>query len=492
MNRRGQKGDTDTFRTWITLMFLFLTVTLEGLMAVYWTAVLEPQLMSKAEVTARALAQSHVYAIADAMTEDAAVGEIIRNMENAINRILLLTDPDTTTPFILGVEVEADYSVVNAPEAELDMKRGQIGQAHDFLTEIPLYSKLTRELLGIVRLHNSPEFFRHFKADVRFTFFVGAGVGLALLILSWRIVAALSSKVKQTERKLREKQAQIVHAGRLTAMGEMATGIAHEINQPLAIIRIAADGLNSYFARQGIKGMEAKAAWKIVEQVNRAASIINNMRAFARADSEISDQVNLAEPVNRALSFFKEQFRIHDIVLTVSLAENLPKVRMNPQKFEQIVVNFLSNARYAVEKKGENAGSEYQKTVRVDLFHDTETDAVVFEVEDNGAGMSAEVRERCMEPFYTTKGVGEGTGLGLSIVHGITREFKMDISVDSVEGEGSTFRIRDMKKSGGFVNPASKKSKKNRSSVRIDKSESCAGAGICQSPRAKKQKLGSN
>ncbi len=130
------------------------------------------------------------------------------------------------------------------------------------------------------------------------------------------------------------------------------------------------------------------------------------------------------------------------ILLTISLSENLPKVKVNPQKFEQIVVNFLSNARYAVEQKGESAGRNYQKTVGVRLFHDSEKETVVFEVEDNGIGMNAEVSERCMEPFYTTKEVGEGTGLGLSIIHGIVREFKMDIEADSIEGEGSTFRVR--------------------------------------------------
>lgn len=424
-------------------MFLLLAAGLEGLMAVYWTEVLEPQLMTKAEVTARALAQSHVHAIVDALTEESRDSkQIIKDMDNAINRILLLTDPDTDSPFILGVETEWDYSVVNVSEGALDLKRGMVTGTDYFVSEIPLYSKFTKELLGIARLHNSPEFFRHFKADVRFMFFVGAGVGLALLMLTWGVVFNLLTRVRQAEKKLQEKQAQIIHTGRLTAMGEMATGIAHEINQPLAIIRIAADGLNAYFKRKGMEGMEVKAARKIIEQVKRAAAIIDNMRSFARAGSDISEVVNLSDPINRALSFFKEQFRIHEILLTVSLSENLPGVKVNPQKFEQIVVNFLSNARYAVEKKGENAGQDYQKAVAVRLFHDSEKDAVVFEVEDNGIGMNTEVSERCMEPFYTTKGVGEGTGLGLSIIHGIVREFKMDIEADSIEGKGSTFRVR--------------------------------------------------
>lgn len=424
-------------------MFLFLAVGLEGLMAVYWIAVLEPQLTAKAAVTARALAQSHVPAIADALTEENAPSEqIVKDMENAVNKILLLRDPNTGSPFILGMEIEIDYGAVNAPDGELDLKRGIISPANHFITEIPLYSKTTRELLGIARMYNSPEFFQNFKADVKVTFLAGAGVGFVLLMLTWGISVVLLGKVRQAEKQLREKQAQIVHAGRLTAMGEMATGIAHEINQPLAIIRIAADGLNTYFTRQGVQGMETKAAQKIIEQVKRAASIIDNMRSFARADADALESVNLIEPVNRALSFFKEQFRIHDIMLRLSLSPDLPQVKINPQKFEQIVVNFLSNARYAVEEKGKKADKSYRKEVAVRLFQDAETGQIVFEVEDNGVGMRSPVRERCMEPFYTTKGVGEGTGLGLSIVHGIVREFQMEIEVVSVEGDGSMFRVR--------------------------------------------------
>ncbi len=444
-NTAEQKANAAIFQSRITLIFLLLAAGLEGLMAVYWTAVLEPQLTAKAEVTARALANSYRYAVVDALDEaikgEAAVSQIVKEMDNALSRILLLRDPDSGSPFILGVEIESDYSVVKVPEGRLDLKRGTAGDKR-LVSEMPLYSKNSRELMGIARFHNNPDFFRNFKADVRKTFFAGAGIGLAILILAWRVVTVLFAKIKDAEKKLQEKQAQVVHAGRLTAMGEMATGIAHEINQPLAIMRIAADGLNSYFARQGIQGMEAKAAQKIIEQVKRAAAIIDNMRSFARAGSDVSEPVNLAEPVNRALSFFKEQFRIHQIALTVPADDDLPNVIMNPQKFEQIAVNFLSNARYAVEKKGETAGADYQKSVIVRLFHEPESMEIVFEVEDNGIGMSPEVRERCMEPFYTTKGVGEGTGLGLSIVHGIAREFKMEIETESAEGQGSTFRLR--------------------------------------------------
>ncbi len=271
-------------------------------------------------------------------------------------------------------------------------------------------------------------------------FFTGAGVGLVLLVLTWIALNGMMIWMKRVEKGLREKEAQLVHAGRLTAMGEMAAGIAHEINQPLSIIRVASDGLKSFFKREAPGTMEDEAVHSIIGQVERAAGIIGNMRSFTRAGQDSPKAVNLAEPVNAALSFFKEQFRIHGIDLKVSISNDLPLVRVNPQKFEQIVVNFLSNARHAVDKKSEGSKKEYRKEVCVLLERDA--DGLVFEVRDNGTGMEPEIQERCMEPFYTTKKVGEGTGIGLSIVNSIAREYDMDMKIKSAKGEGSAFLLK--------------------------------------------------
>jgi signal transduction histidine kinase len=447
----GGEGFPDpaaAFRTWAAVVFLGLIAGLVVGMAVYWLAVLEPQLTAKAEVTARALARSHIHALSEVLARPEPAERKTRLLTQAMDRLLILTDPTTDQPFLLGVSLEVDYTTVPGPEGAFDLARGETGNPEALPTELPVYNPRTRELLGIARLHGSPAFFENFKADVRRTFAIGAAVGLVLLILVWRGVAVLLGRLRRTERDLREKQAQIVHAGRLTAMGEMATGIAHELNQPLAIIRVAADGLNAWFAKNRPEGgMEVKAARKIAEQTGRAAAIIDHMRAFARAESGPSgpaDPIDPAEPVSRALSFFREQFRIRGIRLAVELGEDLPPVPVPEQKLEQIVVNLLSNARHAVEavgNGGERGDSKSEKWVAVRLYSDSEADEVTLEVADNGEGMSPEVGDRCMEPFFTTKGVGEGTGLGLSIVHGIAREFGMTVAVESAEGEGAVFRV---------------------------------------------------
>ncbi len=426
------------------LVFLFLAVGLEALSAFYWLAMLEPQLMDKAKLTARALARSRVHTLREVLgahREDPASGTGAEDLEKAINPILLLAAPDTGDPFMRGVEIAADYDVIRAPEGSLDLKRGRMSDDDFYVIEIPLYSNVTMELMGIARFHGNPEFFQNFKADVRATFFAGAVIGLVLLTMAWALVNMLLAKINEAEREIRTRQAQVIHAGRLTAIGEMATGIAHEINQPLAIIRLAADGLFAWFKRESPESMEARASEKIITQIIRAATIIDNMRSFARTGSDSHESVNPVDPVNTAVSFFKEQFRVHQIHLDLSLAEDCPLVNIDSRKFEQIVVNFLSNARHAVDGKSDHAEPGYQKRVAVRLFHDPAAVLVVLEVEDNGVGMAPDVRERCMEPFYTTKKVGEGTGLGLSIAHGIAREFDMEIEVKSARGEGSLFRL---------------------------------------------------
>lgn len=439
MNRKGWWKNTSHLQTMINVTFLVLVVFLGALMFIYWNVVIVPQLKTEAKRSATMLAESLANTLAVALATEEE--ERRTNVVKAMNNLLILKERKTGIRFMIGVKLEVDYDVVKAPKGELDLARGETGRHTCFITEVALYSGASRELLGIATFYSNDRFFQRLKKDVRSGIFTGAGVGMMLFSLAWFVMRLMICGMANTEKKLQEQQAQMVHAGRLTAMGEMATGIAHEINQPLTIIGVAAHGLNAFFAKQGLATMEARAAQKIEDQVKRAAAIINNMRFFVGAKPGPTEAINLAEPVNAALSFFKEQLKIHDILLTICLFEDLPKVTVDPQKFEQIVVNFLSNARYAVEKKGESSVEQYQKKVTVRLFHDTGRDAVVFEVEDNGVGMGQEVLDRCMEPFYTTKSVGEGTGLGLSIVHGIVREFKMEMEAESVEGERSTFRI---------------------------------------------------
>jgi PAS domain S-box-containing protein len=245
---------------------------------------------------------------------------------------------------------------------------------------------------------------------------------------------------RRAEQAFREKQAQLIHAGRLSSLGEMATGVAHEINQPLSIISMQCQVMRRAVQQLGdpglIEGLEV-----IRGQVDRASRIIDNMRGYARLDGE-EEETYLPDLLERTLVFFREQFRKRRIQLHTEVADGMPAVFVNPQHFEQMVFNFLSNARHALDLREAQAGPEYRKEVILRLWVERGANRVVFEVMDNGVGMTEAERDRCLEPFFTTKPPGQGTGLGLSIVHGIVNGFEGVLEIDSRKGLGTTVRVK--------------------------------------------------
>ncbi len=156
---------------------------------------------------------------------------------------------------------------------------------------------------------------------------------------------------ENVEHSLAAHQAQLAHAGRLTALGEMASGIGHEIHQPLTVINLGAETCKSYFDKHDPHCPAAEAADEMRTNVKKITNIINSMRSFSRASSGDWKKASLQWPLQEAMTFFKEQFRLHAIEYSELVSHDLPLVRTDTQKFEQILVNLLSNARYAVEKK---------------------------------------------------------------------------------------------------------------------------------------------
>lgn len=248
--------------------------------------------------------------------------------------------------------------------------------------------------------------------------------------------------VRRAQAELHDKQAQLAHSGRLALLGEMATGVAHELNQPLAIIRAESELLKiSLRKTEGFDDIQSELD-TIINQVDRAADIIDHVRHFARVDSDqVLRPTNIIEPIEESLVFFSKQFANHNIKLTTHFEEELPLVLVHSQRFEQIVVNFLSNARHAVDCMDSDASEETEKIVDIHIFSNQSSNAVVMEISDNGIGMTPEERAKCQEPFYTTKKKGEGTGLGLAIVKNIVNEFDGEFQIESKKFKGSIMRV---------------------------------------------------
>jgi len=230
-----------------------------------------------------------------------------------------------------------------------------------------------------------------------------------------------------------------VHVARLAALGEIATGIAHEMNQPLAAIQMMVTSMLAEIDR-GALPIERARRWlgTMNEQIKRIAWIIGHLRSFSRNEGPSPlGSTPLGAVIDDTLGLLRTQLRSHGIAIEVDLAESLPAVRGDSRRLEQVLVNLLSNARDALDTLPSNA----PRTIQIRAATAPERQAVVLEVSDNGPGMPPHVRERLFEPFFTTKRAGEGTGLGLSIVRTIVGECGGRIRVDSEPGAGTTFCI---------------------------------------------------
>ena len=258
-------------------------------------------------------------------------------------------------------------------------------------------------------------------------------------------VADLSStnarlRTEIIERK--EAQAQLVQASKLATLGEMASGIAHELNQPLTVVGMAAensllsieeDGCDTEFLRGKLE--------TIVRQKNRMGGIINHMRQFSRKDNSSLESFDPLEAVAGAVGLVGEQFRAVGVGLEQDLPATCRNVSGHAMQLQQVVLNLLTNARDAVLGKSADSGAgAYVPKVRVSVVGDKRRKTVLITVADNGGGIPEEALKRVFDPFFTTKTDGQGTGLGLSISYSIIDAMGGRLEAKNTDG-GAVFRI---------------------------------------------------
>jgi histidine kinase len=242
----------------------------------------------------------------------------------------------------------------------------------------------------------------------------------------------------------RHTELQLFDASRLATLGEMASGIAHEINQPLTVIRFAAESLQDEIestadsARLGDtrRFIDEKCA-RMVAQTERAATIIRDLRGFARRPDDTPVRFDAARAVRVAIKMIAEQFRLTHVEIERDIDAGCPPVMGHPSRLQQVVLNLLLNARDAIlEDSMRDAG---RIVVRVRPAH--ESAKVVITVEDDGAGIAGHALPRVFEPFFTTKPTGKGTGLGLSISYQIIHHMGGTIAAANRPEGGACFTI---------------------------------------------------
>jgi PAS domain S-box-containing protein len=248
-------------------------------------------------------------------------------------------------------------------------------------------------------------------------------------------IADISERIKA--------EAQLIQAGKMATLGEMAAGVAHELNQPLNAIRIGSDflkkmvGRNKHLTREILE----KISGEIAGQVERAANIINHLREFGRkSDLDELEQVDINKPIRDVFTLLGQQLKLRQIEVRLELEENLPPIFGVSNRLEQVFINLVMNARDSMEEKREWTHLENLESIlRIRSFQ--EDGKVVVTVSDTGGGLPPGIRDRIFEPFFTTKEVGKGTGLGLSISYGIVQDYGGTIEVESEVGKGCTFRM---------------------------------------------------
>ncbi len=238
-----------------------------------------------------------------------------------------------------------------------------------------------------------------------------------------------------------EKDAQLVQASKMTMLGEMSAGIAHELNQPLNAIKMG----NEYLKMMVEKGKDIpekdllEVAGQVSEQVDRASEIINHLREFGRKTDFAKEKVEINKPIRVAVGLLKPQLNLQNIMVDLDLEENLPPILAHNNRIEQVIFNLVTNARDALSQK-KKAGLETGRDV-VTIRSFRENKRVAVTVSDTGIGISRDAREKIFEPFFTTKEVGKGLGLGLSITYGIVKDYGGEIEIQSKEGQGTTFKL---------------------------------------------------
>jgi histidine kinase len=240
-----------------------------------------------------------------------------------------------------------------------------------------------------------------------------------------------------------ETEQQLIQASKMTTLGEMATGVAHELNQPLSVIKTA----SRFFMKKIAKNEKIEdeilhtMATEIDSYVDRATKIINHMRQFGRQSDVTPEKVQVNDTLDRALGILGQQLKVRGIEVQRDLVPDLPFVQADPDRLEQVFINLLINARDAIDEKWQSQPHQKgEKKISLKTsFDDKEITAVV---SDTGPGISGAILERIFEPFFTTKKVGQGTGLGLSISYGIIKDCMGSIQAVSDKSGGTRFIVK--------------------------------------------------
>jgi signal transduction histidine kinase/CheY-like chemotaxis protein len=418
---------------YVSLVFLILAVSLQALVWLYWNKILEPRLRREAASQADVLAHAQEIRLVDAIL--AGREQRLQTLNETMDEILLFTGPASDEPLFLGLDLEIDYAVVDAPGGSLDQHRGANSCHGCFLSEVGLYSPRSDELIGIARFRVSDRLYRELSRDVSKTLFNQSHLGTLLLLMVWAVVMYLIREINRSR-----QQAEAANRAKSAFLANMS----HELRTPL----------NAIIGFSELMGFDTGISEKQKESlaiINRSGEylleLINDVLELSKIEASGDTLAETAFDLYDALEKVTEMIRLRaekkNLQLIFERADNVPRyIRTDERKLRQILLNLLGNAVKFTQEGG--------VTLRVQSARDERTingeDMILlhFEVEDSGPGIPLQDRARIFEAFTQSQSgydKKEGTGLGLSISRQFVRHLGGDIKAGGAEGKGAVFQF---------------------------------------------------
>jgi C4-dicarboxylate-specific signal transduction histidine kinase len=247
-----------------------------------------------------------------------------------------------------------------------------------------------------------------------------------------RAYEEMEQRVQERTAELMALQTETLKAAHLASIGKLAAGVAHEINNPInGIINYAK--ILSNKSEQG--SVENDVAERIAKEARRIAGIVRSLLSFARVRKGEKMSVRLEDILRESLTLTESQLKKEGVRLRIDLPPDLPDITANPQQIQQVFMNIINNAQYALNQKYPGEHEDKVLDVTCEKVATGEVPFVRIAFHDHGIGMPPDVLDKIMHPFFSTKPKGEGTGLGLSISHGIVADHGGRLAVTSVQGE---------------------------------------------------------
>ena len=263
----------------------------------------------------------------------------------------------------------------------------------------------------------------------------------ALAIIATAVVLSMKmvNRISVTDREKEIMNQQVIETGKLASIGELASGIAHEINNPVAIMVEEAGWIEDLLAEEDLsqcKNLEEfqRALNQIRMQGKRCKEITHKLLSFARKTDSWVQDVQINALIEEVINLSAQKAKYANVDIVADLAPDLPTIPMSYTEGQQVLLNLINNALYALESKNDRG--------RIEVNTKLDGGRIIIDVIDNGTGIPPAIIQRIFDPFFTSKPVGKGTGLGLSICYGIINKLGGDIDVESVLDQGTHFQIR--------------------------------------------------